>query len=79
MALNAINDLELLQELEQRSFIRQRIFRDRTNPFDCLDNEDFREKYRFSKETTNYIIQLIETDEKVTENTKRNRSLTVPF
>ena len=47
--LNNLNHLEIIEGLERASFRRQRIFRDRIDPFDELDDIEFRKRYRFSK------------------------------
>ena len=77
--LNNLNHLEIIEGLERASFRRQRIFRDRTDPFDELDDIEFRKRYRFSKNTTKYILKEIENDEDLCRLTRRNQSLPSHF
>ncbi len=41
---------------------RERVFRDRLNPFDRYDDIDFKYRYRFSKDTVNNIIDMLEDE-----------------
>ena len=77
--LNNLNHLEIIEGLERGSFRRQRIFRDRTDPFDELDDIEFRKRYWFSKNTTKYILREIENDEDLCRLTRTNQSLPSHF
>ena len=59
----------------QRFLRRERLFRDRYDPFDFYDDSEFKKRFRFTKVTTRYIITLIEMDERITRHTRRNAAL----
>lgn len=45
--------------LLQRAFRKERLFRDRTNPFDTFSDDEFRTRYRLSKNTTHHLIDEV--------------------
>lgn len=60
--LDFIDDVEV-EEVEYVDRIRkEKIYKFRMNPLESLDDNDFKKKYRFSKETFQYILNLIEHD-----------------
>jgi hypothetical protein len=63
---------ELMREPEDEThsvFRRDRVFRDRKNPFDCLDDIDFYERYRFDRKSVSEskISQKIESVFKISK------------
>ncbi|XP_041461904.1 putative nuclease HARBI1 isoform X2 [Lytechinus variegatus] len=74
-------NFEQLRRVEREREIQQHIgrpergLRDRKNPFECYEDEPFRERYRFSKETAMYIINMLEGD--LERQTDRNDPLPV--
>ena len=79
MALQALEYLDRLDRIAQHSLHTQRIFRDRNDPFDVLDDREFLKRYRFTKNTTRYIIAQVEQDGKLVRYTKRHFSVPVHF
>ena len=63
----------------QRFLRRERLFRDRYDPFDFYDDSEFKKRFRFTKVTTRYIITLIEMDERITRHTRRNAAIFLIF
>ena len=45
-----------------RALRRERVFRDRHNPFDCYDEENFRLRYKLTKSCANSLISQIRAD-----------------
>ncbi len=70
--LHQLNQLRHLDEQFARAMRRERVFQDRANPFE-MHPEDFRRRYRFTKETVRYIIELIEVD--IRPVTKRSHAI----
>ena len=65
--------LFLADEERERELKRMRVFRDRKNPLDWLDDGEVIERYRLPR---NFLIQLVElVKEDVERPTKRNHSL----
>nr|XP_022294334.1 putative nuclease HARBI1 [Crassostrea virginica] len=65
--------LFLADEERERELKRMRVFRDRKNPLDWLDDVEVIERYRLPR---NFLIQLVElVKEDVERPTKRNHSL----
>ncbi|KAJ3640434.1 hypothetical protein Zmor_003730 [Zophobas morio] len=52
---------------------RVKVFRDRRNPFEMYSEAEFRDRYRFYKDTVRHIITLIEDN--IAPMTLRNCSL----
>lgn len=51
-----------------------RRFRDRANPFDMFNDTEFRNRFRFSKETTSDLIFIVMDD--IQSSTLRSHALT---
>ncbi len=64
--------LHNLQQQQQR-LRRQPVYRDRLNPFENYDNEEFIKRYRFTKQTTQDIIELI--SDQLQSDTQRNKAI----
>lgn len=59
----ALAELQALQDLQVNASIRrERVFRDRSNPFDVYDDLDFWMRYRFSKPSVIRIADLVRTN-----------------
>lgn len=55
--------LLLMQKLlQENSLQKQRVFRDRTNVFDCYSDEQFRERFRYTKNGVFKLVELLECD-----------------
>ncbi|KAJ8929149.1 hypothetical protein NQ314_018173, partial [Rhamnusium bicolor] len=67
------SDEELFEILENIEVVRN--FRVRNDPFVEYSEGEFRDRFRFTKNTVNYVVQLITDDIRPT--THRNRSLSV--
>ncbi|KAJ8964658.1 hypothetical protein NQ314_004722 [Rhamnusium bicolor] len=67
------SDEELFEILENIEVVRN--FRVRNDPFVEYSEGEFRDRFRFTKNTVNYLVQLITDDIRPT--THRNRSLSV--
>ena len=74
MALETLSHLEHLENLAGQSLRRQRIFRDRTDPFDVNDRE-FLKRYRFTKTITIHIAQQNEHDKELLCHTRQNQAI----
>lgn len=62
-----INDLRVIDEINetgnQASLVRSvKIYKTRTNPLKDLQEEEFRYKYRFSRSTAHFIIDMVKHD-----------------
>ena len=57
----------------QRQMRRERVFRDRSRPLDCLHDVELFERYRFRRDDLIYIIGLLE--ERLTPTTKRSHAI----
>ena len=64
--LHHLRRIAELQNLEAE-YGPERILRDKRNPFEFYDNDTFRNRYRFSKESVHYIIGLVEEQLKHTD------------
>lgn len=66
----------LMQMLETRRAIRrQRVFRDRKNPLDSLDNLQLYSRYRFHR---NELLEMVqEIRPQIEHRTKRNMAVSV--
>ncbi|XP_063955828.1 putative nuclease HARBI1 [Lytechinus pictus] len=53
---------------------RERVFRDRSNPFELYDDRDMFRKYRFTRDGVSFIIDYI--GDELKHNTKRSNALT---
>lgn len=73
-ALLRLERLEELFDLNRRSQLRNRRLKDRSNPFEEFDDEQFSARFRFPKSSIIHFISLIE--EKLP--TSYSHSLTVP-
>ena len=67
MAQAALDNLDNLDEADDLDNVphplrRQRLYRDRLNPFDHYDNFEFRQRFRFSKEGARFIINLVQDE-----------------
>lgn len=62
-ALQSLDVIEVIEELENRP-LRRKVYRNRSDPF-SLEDEDFQRRYRFSKSTATFIINLIRDDLKL--------------
>ena len=51
-----------------------RVFRDRTDPFDCYSDYEFKVRYRFSKSTTRDIIFMVHDE--IQPSTMRSHAVT---
>lgn len=62
-ALRAISTIDLITSLENPPppSRRPKVYRDRTDPF-TLPEEEFRRRYRFTKETMRFIVNLVQRD-----------------
>lgn len=47
------------EDLDYITTFRERIIRERVNPFDHYNDNQFRKKYRFTKNFANKIVDLI--------------------
>ncbi len=61
----------------QRGLRRERVFRDRTNPFDLFDDIDFYERYRFDKASVHYLMETFCPD--LTNATQRSQPVPPPI
>ena len=64
-------------ENARRNLRRARVFRDAENPFEHFDEEEFRQRFRFRKDTAMDIIDLI--SEEIARPTSRSRSVPPMF
>ena len=72
--LEYLHHLQRLQHLQgRRQLRRERVFQDRQNPFEYYTNEEFHHRFRFTKENTIFIIDIIADD--IRFNTNRNKAL----
>lgn len=65
--------MQLLLMENQRALRRERLFRDRTNPFEVFDDVEMYVKYRFTRFGCMHIIDLLEA--RLTHPTRRNHAL----
>lgn len=59
--------------VNRRALRRDRVFRDRSNPYDCYTDVEFKTRYRFTKASTLLLTNLIRTQ--IVHPTHRNHSL----
>ena len=52
----------LLAFNQQRLLRRERVFRDRQNPLDCLSDEELISRYRFDRLTILHIVELVSAE-----------------
>jgi hypothetical protein len=69
------NPVDISAQIVRRALRRERVFRDRQNPFDFPDSYLY-ERYRFSAEGMSYLCELLEPH--ITNVTRRSHALTVP-
>ncbi|XP_041465700.1 putative nuclease HARBI1 [Lytechinus variegatus] len=67
-----LRQLDMVREAEMRP---ERGLTDRKNPFELYDDRDFKMRYRFTKHTALYLINILEED--LSRNTDRNNPLPV--
>lgn len=65
--------MDVLEVLDVNDMNVERIIRDRSNPFDIYDDYQFKIRYRFNKNTTRNIMNLIYQD--LTRETQRHMAL----
>jgi len=53
--------IEMIEELDRPNPARK-ICRDRTNPFEVYSDQEFKERFRFNKHTTELLLDLIRAD-----------------
>ena len=53
-------DLLGLNNAQNRALRRERLFRDRTNPFDVYDHEDIFKRYRFTPDGIRFLIENLD-------------------
>ena len=58
----------------QQNARRSRIFRDRGNPLDVLNNDEFRQRFRMTRPIFFEVVNVVQFDLKY--DTKRNHALT---
>lgn len=58
--INVINSINTIAE-ENGSGRRNRIYKERVDPF-CLSDIDFKSKYRFAKDTVQYIVGMVQEE-----------------
>lgn len=56
-----LNRLDLLDN-QPSTMRKKKLYKTRFNPMNALGEEDFRKKYRFSKENMKKIIAIVEVD-----------------
>ena len=66
---------QIIHILQQRRGPQLRIFRDRSNPFELYNDDNFRYRYRLSKPTVIEIIEMLRPD--LERPTQRNHALPV--
>lgn len=54
--------MDILEVIDIAELPVERIIRDRTNPFDLYDDNKFKLRYRFNKNTTHNIMNLLNED-----------------
>lgn len=58
--IEQIEQTEMNEENDRALMLRrERVFRDRTNPFDYYDDVDFWKRYRFSKQSVMAIVNMV--------------------
>ena len=71
-ALLALQDLDFLDDVNQ--VLRpERVYRDHSNPFEYYSDDEFRKRFRFTKEGTMFILNLI--SEELEHGTNRGHGL----
>lgn len=59
--MEAIRAIEAIELIENRPPRKRKVYKQRSDPF-LLREDDFRQRYRFSKETAAFIINLVRCD-----------------
>ena len=77
--MNRLEHLRRIAELRKTRYYQQnvrrpRIFRDRGNPLDVLNDEEFRQRYRMTRPMFFELVNSVQFDLKY--DTKRNHALT---
>lgn len=77
--MNRLEHLRRIAELRETRYYQQnvrrpRIFRDRGNPLDVLNDEEFRQRYRMTRPMFFELVNSVQFDLKY--DTKRNHALT---
>ena len=54
--------IEAVEVIEVVDVPTSRICRDRTNPFEAFNNEEFKQRFRFNKQTFQLLLQLLSSD-----------------
>ena len=78
-AMNRLKHLRRIAELRETRYYQQnarspRIFRDRGNPLDVLNDEEFRQRFRMTRPIFFELVNSVQFDLKY--DTKRNHALT---
>jgi hypothetical protein len=61
--LSVLQNLRNVQQLvAQKQMRRERVFRDRQNPFEFYNDVEFNSRFRFTKENAMFVIDLISDD-----------------
>ncbi|XP_041376731.1 putative nuclease HARBI1 [Gigantopelta aegis] len=75
--MNVLRQLQHLQRVQDinynRAMRRERVFRDRDNPFDCLSDERFRMRFRLSKNIVHVITDMVRAN--IEQPTRRNHAV----
>jgi len=60
--MDDLEDLEVIEEMEEVEavFGVERVFRDRTNPFDFYSDSTFLDSFRLTKGGVHYLLQLLQ-------------------
>ena len=54
--------IEAVEVIEVVDVPTSQICRDRTNPFEAFNNEEFKQRFRFNKQTFQLLLQLLSSD-----------------
>ncbi|XP_041346973.1 putative nuclease HARBI1 [Gigantopelta aegis] len=72
--LRQLQHLQRVQDINyNRAMRRERVFRDRDNPFDRLSDECFRMRFRLSKNTVRVVTDMVRED--IEQPTRRNHAV----
>lgn len=77
--MNRLEHLRRITELQETRYYQQnvrrpRIFRDKGNPLDALNDEEFRQRFRMTRPMFFELVNSVQFDLKY--DTKRNHALT---